>query len=155
MIDISKFITIDERNSGAWGEEIADLLVLTGNAMEIFFKDMYDCPNMSDLFSKPKHSIKMDDYKKIYEAYYELSKNSVSFSYGLGKDHTLTPFNDFGDTTPVWWTAYNHTKHEFYSSMEEANMGNLMNALGGLLILNSLHLCSSFFLAWNGVWTHS
>lgn len=150
MFEISRYITIDERNDGAWGEEIADLLVLIGNAMESFFKDMYDCPNMSNLFSKKKKNITMEDYRNIYESYYELSENSVNFSHGLGKEQSLIPFKDFGTTTPVWWNAYNHTKHEFYSSMEEANIGNLLNALGGLLILNSLHLCSSFYLGWHG-----
>ena len=114
MIEISRFITIDERNTSAWGEEIADLLVLIGNAMDIFFKDMYDCPNFSNSFPKEKQSINMKDYKKIYEQYYELSKNTVDFSFGLGKDHTLSPFTDFGTKTPVWWEAYNHIKHEYY-----------------------------------------
>jgi len=44
LIDISKYITVDKKNFTAWGEELADLLVLIGNEMDTFFRDMYDCP---------------------------------------------------------------------------------------------------------------
>ena len=154
LIDISNYVTIDDRNNSAWGEEIADLLVLLGNEMDTFFKDMYDCPNFSDSVTKDKHKIKITDYQKIYEPYYELSKNSVEFSFGLGKDQSLSPFSDFEKDVPVWWSAYNHIKHEYYSSIEEANLGNVLNALGGLLILNSLHLCSKSYLIFAGEIKH-
>lgn len=151
MLEISDIVTLDKRNDKTWGLGISDLLVLIGNEMDSFFRDMSECPNLSALVSQPKEELSITEYKKIYEPYYELSKNQVQFSYGFGKDAVLDPFKDFStQTTPIWWHAINHTKHNFYTSMEEANIENILNALAGLFTLNALHLCSSFFLGWNG-----
>lgn len=154
LVDITRYVTLDETNSQAWGDEIADIFVLTGNAMDTFFKDMRDCPNIreDDNFqsNKSRKSWKILDYQKVYEPYYELSKNSVYTGFGLGNAQTLVPFDTFNDNIPKWWNAYNITKHAFYSNMKCANLGNALNCLAGLLILNSLHLCSSAYLSISG-----
>ena len=152
MVNITRYVTLDVTNSQAWGEEIADMLVLTGNAMDTFFKDMQDCPNFREnenilSIKKPRKSWNITDYKRVYEPYYQLSKNTVHIGFGLGKSQTLTPFSNFDVIIPVWWNSYNTTKHEFYIKMSEANIGNTINCLGGLLILNALHLCSSAYLS--------
>jgi len=152
LVDITKYVTLDETNSQTWGDEIADILVLTGNAMDTFFKDMRDCPNIREdenflSINKPRKGWKIHDYQKVYEPYYELSQNSVFTGFGLGNAQTLLPFQNFNCMIPKWWTAYNTTKHEFYTKMNEANLGNALNCLAGLLILNSLHLCSSYYLS--------
>lgn len=149
MIEISRYVTIDSKNSNTWGEEIADILVLTGNAMDTFFKDMYDCPNfMNYHLKKYKKDLKLTDYQKIFEEYYQLSNNTVYVPFGLGKSQILAPFRDFKIKKPEWWDAYNATKHNFYSSMETSNLGNALQGLSGLLVLNMLHICSKWFLNW-------
>jgi len=148
ILEISRFITIDERNSSAWGEEIADFIVLTGNAMDTFFKDMYDCPNFGiESFKIPKDKLKLPEYQRVYEKYYELSENTVNVPHGLGNAQILKPFNNFNKEQPEWWKAYNETKHNFYTSMEKANLGNALNLLAGLLVLNALHFCSKYYLS--------
>ena len=147
LIEISRYVTIDENNFEAWGEEIADIIVLIGNAMDTFFKDMYDCPNFgNEAFKKKKRKLILPDYQRVYQDYYKLSENTMYLQFGLGKAQTLSPFKDFSSIPPVWWEAYNQTKHGFYSSMETANLGNALNLLAGLLILNALHFCSKLHL---------
>jgi len=164
MQEIARYLTIDERNSKSWGEEIADIIVLTGNAIDTFFKDMASCSNIGkNLSSKGRNypdrrNWRIDNYYDVFEPYYELSRNDVAVGFGLGNLQTLTPFKFFNyikinDTDrsyiPTWWDAYNDTKHQFYEKMENANLGNALTALAGLFLLNSLHICSKIYLAKN------
>lgn len=155
LVDISRYITLDEQNNSTWSEALADILVLTGNAMDTFFRKMSECPNFEDdpnirEIKKPVKKWTINEYRSIYEPYYELSKNQVIVHSVLGRTQTLTPFCDFSKKTPCWWTAYNKVKHEYYDSLQKANLQNVLNCLGGLLILHALHLCSKRYLALRG-----
>lgn len=154
LIDISKYVTVDKKNFTAWGEELADLLVLIGNEMDTFFRDMFDCPYFQtdpNFLSIRKRKAKwtMREYRKVYEIYYELSENSLDFQLGLGGAYNISPFSKLSARRPSWWTAYNKIKHEHYDHLRKANLKNVVNCLGGLLILNALHLCSKHRLAIN------
>lgn len=51
---------------------------------------------------------------------------------------------------PSWWTAYNKVKHEYYRNLKDkATLGNVIDSLAGLLVLNALHKCSQEFLIRN------
>ena len=83
LLETSRYITIDKANFSTWSEALADILVLTGNAMDTFFRKMAECPNfLKDPvrlnIEKPIHKWNITDYSKIYEPYYELSENHVS-----------------------------------------------------------------------------
>jgi hypothetical protein len=166
MLSISRYITIDERNVCAWGEEIADIIVLIGNAIDTFFKDMVSCTNIENYLvsinriREERRYWDIEDYYNIFEPYYELSRNEVEAEFGLGNSQTLTPFQTFNfirinqtdrSYIPRWWDAYNDTKHQFYEKMENANLDNSLNALAGLFLLNSLHICSKVYLARMGL----
>ena len=49
LVEISKYITIDHRNSSAWGEELADLYVLVGNEINRRFFELNN--SLWDIFS--------------------------------------------------------------------------------------------------------
>lgn len=156
LVNISNVIVIDRKNHKAWGEELADLLVLTGNAMDTFFRNMYDCPNFKNdpnylSIKKPKEKWDISDYRRVFEPYYELSKNVITAGYGLGDAQKIRPFSRFSERRPSWWSAYNKVKHEYYDHLPKANLRNVLNCLGGLLILNAIHLCSSRHLAKQGI----
>jgi hypothetical protein len=165
MQEIARYTTIDERNSKAWGEEIADILVLIGNSIDTFFKDTFNCSYIKNHLSatgrdqRDRKSLRIDDYYDILEPYYEFSRNEVTAGFGLGNVQILNPFKNFNNIrindadrsyVPVWWDAYNDTKHQFYEKMENANLGNAVTALAGLLLLNSLHICSKIYIARRG-----
>ena len=61
LLELSRFITIDEGNYSTWSESLAEFLVLTGNAMDTFFRIMSECPNFIQDPNRLK--IKKDVYK--------------------------------------------------------------------------------------------
>jgi hypothetical protein len=55
-------------------------------------------------------------------------------------DKSLAPFKKFGqDQSPNWWHYYNNVKHTWSSAIEQANMDNVLQALAGAFLLNSIH----------------
>jgi hypothetical protein len=54
----------------------------------------------------------------------------------------IAPFS-VQDGVPLWWTAYNKTKHELPEGASQANLGNVIEALGALVIL--LHVSAKVF----------
>ena len=161
MLETSRYVTFAPENVSTWSENFADLLILTGSAVDSFFRDMGVCPCVAThpKFIDAKKGIgtkkrKWDihDFMKAYEPVYELSKNEVSRPFGLSNLGTRTPFKSFADNRPpVWWSAYNHIKHEYYSKITEATLENILDALGALLILNALHKDSQKYLVTIGV----
>jgi hypothetical protein len=165
LLESSKHVAIDDLNDETWSEKLANLLILTGSAVDSFFRDMQDCPyiNTDPYFTKVQKQIKkhrkkyrgkrdwtIDHFREAYEPIYELSKNRVKISSGLGLHEEITPFEDFDTSSiPDWWTQYNGLKHTYYSNLRNATLSNVLHALSGLLVLNSLHLCNQVYLSQN------
>lgn len=156
LIETSRHLTIDPENYSAWSEALADILVLTGNSIDTFFRKMFECPYIIEHknFSRIKKPINKRGIKEFikYESLYELSQNHVYIPSRIGASDTLTPFESFNeDKSPCWWTAYNKVKHEYYDNLTKANLRNVLNGLGALLILHSLHMCSRRYLLLHGL----
>jgi hypothetical protein len=162
FLETSRFVALVPRNLTTWSENLADLLNLTGSAVDAFFRNMHLCPivqnrkEVSDVkrmvTKRNKKEWNIRDFLKAYEPLYELSKNEVTIPFGLSDLKERKPFEDFGKGRfPKWWIAYNHVKHQYYDKIEEANLRNVVDALGGLLILNALHKDSQKYLVKVGV----
>lgn len=161
-------MAIDSKNLDTWGERYADLLRSIGDDVDSCFREMARCakarpcaaasalagPVGLQLGHKGKGRYadwKMPDYKSVFEPFYELSKNVVKVPFGLRGVPDLRPFGPFSGTGSLpWWDAYNHVKHEYYDKMDEGNLGNVLGALAGLLVLNCIHKCSQFYLSMTG-----
>src|SRR2546422_9704784 len=50
----------------------------------------------------------------------------------------FAPFNPFEEETRGWWEAYNATKHDLPEGIYKATLGNTIQALGALFILNHI-----------------
>jgi hypothetical protein len=50
----------------------------------------------------------------------------------------MESFNPFEDKRPGWWDAYNSTKHDLPDGFYKATLGNTIQALGALFILNHI-----------------
>lgn len=57
----------------------------------------------------------------------------------------LHPFAINKIISPVWWKAYNCLKHNRVNSFKKANLGNLLNALAGLYLLEIYYYNKNFF----------
>ena len=162
LTNISKYVTFSESNNKAWGEELASSLILSGAAVDTFFQRMKECPyiknnqSVIDIENRVKERKKkggyqfwdINDYRDALNPIYEFSKNSVDVPFGLEYFGEIKPFEEFDKKRiPTWWTAYNDLKHDYYEKIQKkANLGNVIKCLAGLLVLNTLHICSREYL---------
>lgn len=164
---VSRFITFSQCNKETYSEELASLLILTGSAMDTFLRDMKECPYLKEeesykeVHEKIEEKIKegtdypfwtIEDYRDAYNPIYRLSDNKIILPFGLEYYGEIQPFIIFNNKmVPKWWTAYNKMKHDYYESINKyANLDNVINMLGGLLILNVLHKCSQEYMVLYG-----
>jgi hypothetical protein len=160
LFDSMHFVSLDPGNLGTWGEGYADLLRSVGDDVDSFFREMAKCPSRKCLHlpvgftnigkGKAVKDLTIEDYRKVFDPIYELSKTEIHVHSGPSEIPVRSPFHDFDKKTPGWWTAYNHIKHQYYEKMKEATLENVIDALGGLAILNGLHKCSQTFIVRNG-----
>lgn len=158
---ISRHVAFSTKNSKTWSEELASFLILSGSAVDTFFRNLIMCPYIKshENVIEQKKIIKkrkldggisfwtVEDYREALDPIYELSKNKVQVPFGLDDYGEVTPFQEFSeDSTPKWWSAYNKMKHNYYNKIKHATLDNSINCLAGLLVLNSLHKCSQEYL---------
>ena len=69
---------------------------------------------------------------------------SMSLRVRLSSDAncTISPWASLGNVAgvskPDWWDAYNSLKHDRFNNEERGTLQNLLNALGGLYIINMI-----------------
>jgi hypothetical protein len=146
LIQILQYVSLDQKNRGTWSEKIAQQLQLTVNTVgSVFYemrksKSLADEPTIIELNTQDEPSIR--DFRNAFEPIYKLSNAQLKSHYGLTYYGEITPFKSFSEesSSPQWWQEQNVVKHHFYEEMEKATLDNLVNALGGLFILNILHM---------------
>jgi hypothetical protein len=78
---------------------------------------------------------RMKDYKKL-NATHRLSAYKVRFPVWHGAENVRTPFLPWSSGDGLdWYNAYNQTKHNRHTQFEQANFGNLLDAMAGLVVL--------------------
>jgi hypothetical protein len=84
----------------------------------------------------------MKHYRKVDETHH-LSSYEVMLPIWNGLPPTLRPFEVWKPHRGIgnvqvslpWYRAYNESKHDRHSNFKKANLGNLINAVAGLLVL--------------------
>lgn len=141
--DIFNFIEPCDENLTSFSFELYTLLLRSCTEVELNCKEILQANG-----AKPqgKH-FTMLDYKKIEQSSH-LSKYTVTYNNWRHKDSstgqleyvskTFRPFQNFDSsiaTSPDWYVAYNGVKHDREGKLENANLENCMNAVGGILVL--------------------
>lgn len=86
----------------------------------------------------------MSDYIKL-EQTHQLSAYECKFPVWKGAQHTRKPFAPWSAGAALnWYQAYNAAKHDRHDEFSQANMNNLLDAIGGLAAL-----LSSQFHTWD------
>jgi hypothetical protein len=126
----------------AYSYRIHALLMRTCIEVEANFKAILEENNFTP---PPKRSLNMTDYRKV-DATHHLSSYEVMLSIWNGTRPILKPFepwkaarglpNPNGLSLP-WYQAYNASKHDRQDEFKKANLGNLVIAVAGLLVLVS------------------
>lgn len=103
--------------------------------MESLFKSILKA-NKFQLSNREKMDIKI--YSRLDKTH-KLSDFSVGISLVL--DHIFEPFISFSNSdinkiSPVFYHAYNASKHDSFGSFKRASFENLLNAFAGLFVLH-------------------
>ena len=91
----------------------------------------------------------MTIYKKVNVTHH-LSSYEVILPIWNGSDRIIKPFKSWGTKaggSPEWYKAYNASKHDRHESFKQANLKNLLDAVGGLLVLISSQFGTQEFSA--------
>jgi hypothetical protein len=126
---ISDYIEFDEANFGTYSIELAKLLMAASSEVDVVLKQFCDSLN-----KKKKHK-NIDDYRKTIKV--------SSFAKEFSDEVVLVPLHGLelhpwsnwnGVRNPDWWHAYNDVKHGRNDHFPEANLKNVLNAMGALFV---------------------
>jgi hypothetical protein len=128
---LSRYVEFDMRNFECFSMEIARVLMAAAAEADVVCKQL--CQRI-DPSSKAE---KINQYRNmIVAAHPALPRFEVSLArYGLH------PWDEWTGPSgaPLWWTAYNKTKHHRHAEYHRANLKNALNAMAGLFVV-VLHL---------------
>jgi len=131
---ISKHVEIDVQNYHTYSGEIDSLYMSSASEFEVVSKDL------CKVLDPQKEAKNIED---IYEVFHDkcpdILNEIISIrKYGL----SIKPFENWtSDVRPDWWVHYNKVKHNRTGNSEKANLGNLINTLSALQIVN-------YYLVW-------
>lgn len=141
--DVFNFIEPCEENLSSFSFELYSLLLRACTEVELNCKEIMEANGATP---QGKH-FTMTDYKKI-ERSSHLSHYTVTYNNWRQKEAStgelkyipkvFRPFANFDvsiNRSPDWYSAYNAVKHDREENLENANLGNCMNAVGGILVL--------------------
>jgi hypothetical protein len=87
----------------------------------------------------------MKDYKKI-EKSHRLSAYYLKLPIWSGTGNIRRPFAAWASgKSLLWYSAYNHTKHDRHTLFQEATFNNLIDAISGLVVLLSAQFWTEDF----------
>jgi hypothetical protein len=126
---ISRYVEFHEDNFSCFSVELARILLAAGAETDVVAKQVCRAANAG---SVAENILQYRD--EIVPMYPRLAGFTLLLPrFGL----TLKPWDEWTRRggVPIWWTAYNKTKHERHSEFKRANLKNALNAVGGLLVM--------------------
>ncbi|ODS57086.1 MAG: hypothetical protein ABS40_05850 [Agrobacterium sp. SCN 61-19] len=117
---------------------IHELLMRTCIEVEANFKAILDANIYTPAINRFQQPIyNMSVYKKV-NASHHLSSYEVMLPLWNGPRKILKPFEGWNTGKGIdWYQAYNASKHDRLQEFKQANMGALISAVSGLLVLIS------------------
>jgi len=137
IIKISHFISIDERNFDTFSLELLKIYLSVCSEVDVVARLLSKKIDLKTYLEKTKNDKKfknMDTYRNIINLHYP-AISKVSIKIDLYKIN-FKPWNNFSkNENPEWWQQYNKVKHIREEFFHQANLGNTLNSLSGLLVL--------------------
>jgi hypothetical protein len=141
--ELFDYVEPADQNEGCYSYRIHELLMRTCVEVEANCKAI-----LGENGYMPPRGKNWDrsDYKKL-NATHRLSSFQVKFPVWHGRHAVRTPFFSWGPSggNLTWYDAYNDTKHDRHERFNEANFGNLLDAVAGLVALLSSQFCDHDF----------
>ena len=136
-----EFIEPSDRNLDTYSFRIHELLMRTCIEIEANFKAILkeNIYNPTDRNGNPVPEKKWSIHNyRIVNKTHHLSSYKVHVPIWEGTQSVFDPFVQWATSTELpWYQAYNRSKHDRKIAFREANFGNLLNAVTGLLVLLS------------------
>jgi hypothetical protein len=146
-----------DENEQCYSYRIHELLMrscveVEANCKAILSENGYIRPGDADTrdangYSLPGENWNRNDYKQL-NATHRLSSFQVKFPVWHGQHAVRAPFSSWDGPSGgklTWYDAYNATKHDRNKQFKEANFGNLLDAVAGLVVLLSSQFCDHDF----------
>lgn len=124
---VSRYIEFIDHNFETYSIELASLLLSSSSEIDVIMKELCGILATEDKAKNIKH------YRNIIKKHKsDFVEESVFIPrYGI----TLNPWINWkGKNHPDWWRSYNNVKHKRNLYFNEANLQNVLNSLGALLI---------------------
>ena len=153
LIEVQRYINFEKNNWKVYSNEFIKLLEVIGAEVDVIAKEIV-------LYQKP-HLKKAEGIAKWGYEIQQLIPNIDSVKLCFNSENIIVPWNNWkneryinkkgiesyrlkkGKENPEWWISYNKVKHERTTikngkyNYERANLENIINALGGLYILET------------------
>lgn len=159
FIELSYYIAIDKKQLKTYSIKIADLMLRSVSECENLAKEL--CKKEKVKFKDKKGKIRkyviFNEYIEKLEQIYGLSEKHVSCIFDNIKQGTFdikhTPFAKKkilkeGKEKEIlsWYNSYNLIKHDRVKHFKEANIGNLIDSLTALFLLNIYYMDKTFYI---------
>jgi hypothetical protein len=127
LAQVSRYIEFDRQNFKTYSIELAHLLLASASEVDVIAKGI--CGYLEPL----TRAENINNYQEIIcRNLPQFAKESV---YVPRFNLTLNPWTNWKvNKNPFWWKSYNKVKHERSEHFADANLKNVLNAMGGLLI---------------------
>ena len=127
LAQASRYIEFNQHNFRTYSIEMAHLLLASASEVDVIAKGI--C-----CFLEPKaRAENINNYHDIIRR--SLPEFVQETVYVPRFNLTLKPWSNWrGVDNPLWWRSYNKVKHERSEHFPDANLKNVLNAMGGLLI---------------------
>lgn len=159
FIELSFYVTIDRRQLKVYSTKIADLILRTVSEIENLAKELCKVEKIKFRDSKTKKIrdvVRFHEYIDELNKLYNLKNKTVSFDYEHSYSDTFDskhlPFKKDkkkikGKEKDIWswYYAYNKIKHDRVKNFREANLGNLIESLSALFLLNLYYKNETFY----------
>jgi len=129
LAQLSRYVEFDARNFDCFSLEIARILLASAAECDVVAKQL------CEIIQPGCGADKVGAYREVIIRHLPQvpAFEVVVPRYGL----SLHPWDEWNQPTavPLWWTANNKVKHQRHTHFHLATLKNVLNAVGGLLIL--------------------
>jgi len=131
--NLTRYIEFSKNNLQTYSIEIAHILLSSSSEVDVMLKQF------CKLIEPNAHPERINDYKSIIlSSGSDIVNQKILISrYGL----EYKPFENWiiNDENSDWWKSYNKVKHNRNSFYHQANLQNVANSVGALLLVNILY----------------
>lgn len=160
FLQLSNYIHFSDDQAKVYSLHIADLIIRCAVEIEAISKELYYSlggnPKPLDKDGKERELYFDTDCLALLESSWALSKKQIAvsaatFYFSDETNKCLTPLHKAhkrGSSGSKWKQAYQAVKHDRINSLKLANIGNLLNAMGALFILNAYYRSHTFSIGY-------